>query len=98
MSKFAGLRRSSEQREVSTIQTFDNSKVQLSSPSVAMPTLQPGKKLGRPTAKRSNPEFRQVTCYVRKDTYKSVRARLLVDEREFSELVQELLDSWLGKQ
>lgn len=50
---------------------------------------------GRPRAKRSDPAYRQVTAYVQRDTYKAVQVRLLEQEREFSELVQELLAGWL---
>ena len=56
-------------------------------------------KLGRPeTGKRSNPDYRQVSAWVRKDTYWHVRDRLWKeDRREFSELVQRLLEDWLQK-
>ena len=52
-------------------------------------------KVGRPpTAKRFNPDYRQVSAWVRRDTYKRVTDRLYVkeDRREFSDLVQELLE------
>ena len=45
--------------------------------------------------KRSNAEYRQVSAYVRKDTHRKVKMALLQDDREFSELVEELLGSWL---
>jgi hypothetical protein len=53
------------------------------------------KTLGRPKGKRSNPEYTQVIGYIRKETYKQVRRELLDDEREFSELIQQLLEEWL---
>ena len=46
--------------------------------------------------KRSNAEYRQVSAYVRKDTHRKVKMALLEDDREFSELVEELLDGWLA--
>ena len=55
-------------------------------------------KVGRPrTGKRSNPDYRQVSAWIRRDTYERVTHKLFTKEgrREFSELVQELLDSWL---
>ena len=55
-------------------------------------------KVGRPaTGKRSNPDYRQVSAWVRRDTYKRVTDRLYVreDRREFSDLVQALLEAWL---
>ncbi len=57
----------------------------------------PAKKVGRPrTGKRSNPEYRQVSAWVRRDTYDRVTRRLFLDERrEFSDLVESLLREWL---
>lgn len=57
-------------------------------------------RLGRPrTGKRSDPAFRQVSAWIRKDTYDEVTKRLFLEEnrREFSELVQDLLKGWLSK-
>jgi hypothetical protein len=52
----------------------------------------PAKKVG----KRSDPNYRQVTAWVRRDTYDRVTIRLIKEERkEFSELVQELMEQWL---
>lgn len=59
------------------------------------------KQMGRPkVGKRSNNNFKQVTAYIENATYKKVKFALaqLEDEGqklEFSELVQELLESWL---
>jgi hypothetical protein len=55
------------------------------------------KKMGRPKGKRSNPDFEQVTAYIKSATYTSVRIELLKEgqKREFSELVQHLLDDWI---
>lgn len=56
------------------------------------------KRRGRPaTGKRNDPEFDQTTAYVRKDTYKAVRIALIQEgeERDYSELVEELLREWL---
>lgn len=61
------------------------------------PTDQPPK-IGRPkTGKRSNPDYTQVSAWVRKDTYRRVTDRLYVkeDRREFSDLIQALLVEWL---
>jgi hypothetical protein len=46
--------------------------------------------------KRSNAQYRQVSAYVRKDTHRKVKMALLEDDREFSELVEELLGGWLA--
>lgn len=52
---------------------------------------------GRPTGKRSDPDFEQTTAYIRKDTHRSVKIALLEEGegREYSELVEELLSKWL---
>ena len=54
------------------------------------------KTLGRPRGKRSNPDYTQVTSYIKKETHKSVQRVLLEKEKEFSELIQELLEEWLA--
>jgi hypothetical protein len=54
------------------------------------------KRLDRPPGKRSDPDFEQVTAYIRKETHKAVKIELLKNGRqEFSELVEELLQQWL---
>lgn len=59
------------------------------------------RKRGRPAAKRSDPKFVQTTAYIRKETLRQVKKELLelqgAEERDFSELVEELLVKWLGK-
>lgn len=51
---------------------------------------------GRPRAKRSDPEYQQVTCYIRRDTYVAARKRLLDESGEFSDLVEDLVSKWAG--
>jgi len=65
----------------------DLESVQLQAP--AVPKTSGGKK--------GNPEFCQVTAYLRRDTYNKVRIRLLEtdDKRDFSELVEELVVRFL---
>lgn len=69
-------------------------KVKAKSP--AIPAKEP-KRLGRPSGKRSNPEFAQVTAYIRKDTHIAVQMTLLKKGKtvEFSELVEDLLRKWV---
>lgn len=45
--------------------------------------------------KRSDDDYKQVSAYIRKGTHQQVKMALLQEEREFSELVEELLSSWL---
>lgn len=53
-------------------------------------------KRGRPAiGKRSDPSYITALAYVRKDTYDEVRNRLFPQRREYSDLVQELLEQWL---
>jgi hypothetical protein len=58
------------------------------------------RKAGRPrTGKRSDPDYRQVSAWIRRETYERVTRRLFTKEnrREFSELVQSLLEDWLKR-
>lgn len=66
---------------------------------VQKPT-EPLKVKGRPRGKRSNPDYEQVTAYIRRDTYTEVKIALLQqgEDREFSELVEQLLTEWLSTQ
>jgi hypothetical protein len=65
-----------------------------------LPVPSPVAKMGRPKGKRSNPDYTQVTAYIRQDTYKDVRVLLLQqgNGQEFSELVEELLSEYLKTQ
>ena len=52
---------------------------------------------GRPPGKRSNPDFEQVTIYIRKSTHQNAKVELLKGgkRQEFSELVEVLVKKWL---
>ncbi|MET0754379.1 MAG: hypothetical protein ABWZ66_13435 [Pyrinomonadaceae bacterium] len=54
---------------------------------------------GRPNGKRSNENYRQVTAYVNKETYKRTKMKLLENDnnQEFSELIDDLLLKWLSE-
>ena len=68
-------------------------EVGLGSSSTAVPEEEsPAPKLG----KRSDPAYRQISTYVRSDLYRSVKRELLMDERDFSDLMDELLSGWLS--
>ena len=47
------------------------------------------------TGKRRDGAYKQVSAYIRKETHHQVKIALLQEEREFSELVEELLSGWL---
>ena len=55
------------------------------------------KRRGRPPGKRSDPDFEQITAYIRRDTHHSVKVALLQEGKgqEFSELMESLLAKWL---
>ena len=59
--------------------------------------VSPAAKLGRPRAKRSDPDYEQVTAYIRRATYKRVKMMLLEEgsDQDFSELVETLLSEHL---
>ncbi len=50
---------------------------------------------GKPNGKRSDTEYKQVSAYIRKDTHRMAKIALLEEDRQFSELVEELLNTWL---
>jgi hypothetical protein len=54
------------------------------------------KRMGRPRGKASDPAYRQVTVYIRRETHTAARKRLFDEDREFSELVEDLVSKWLG--
>jgi len=55
------------------------------------------KRVGRPPAKHSDPDYKQMSLYVHKDVRNKVKARLFEQEGEFSALVESLLREWLKK-
>jgi hypothetical protein len=62
-----------------------------STPSGGVPAA-PSPKVG----KRSDPSYRQISTYVRSDLYRNVKRELLMQERDFSDLMDELLAKWLA--
>ena len=59
------------------------------------PTLSVAKPKPRPTGKKSDPDYTQVTVYLRKDRYADARKILFDERKQFSDLVGELLDRWI---
>jgi len=55
----------------------------------------PAKKVGRPRAKHSDPNYTQMSIYISRDVRKQVKICLLEDGGEFSGLVESLLREWL---
>jgi hypothetical protein len=52
-------------------------------------------KTGRPPAKKSNPDYTQVTVYLRKETHAAARKLLFDGRRQFSDLVDKLVSDWV---
>ena len=99
MSKFQNiLDAANKPQEQNTVKKKAKA-VKKSSHSSAMEKSQPTKK-GRPKGKRSNPDFEQVTAYVRSETYRQTKIALLQQSEleDFSGLVEELLTEWLSTQ
>ncbi len=62
------------------------------------PDVQPSSRAGKidlGLAKSVDPEYTKFTTYIRKDTHKTVKVRLTQQERELSDLVEQLLQDWL---
>jgi len=57
---------------------------------------QPKKRIGRPRAKHSDPNYVQMSVYVHKDVRSRVKMRLFETGGEFSGLVESLLKDWLN--
>ena len=55
------------------------------------------KKSGRPRAKHSDPDYKQMSVYIHKDVRNKAKARLFEQGGEFSALVESLLRDWLKK-
>ena len=52
----------------------------------------------RKRGKSADPEYVKLTSYIRRQTHLQVKKRLLDQGREISELVEDLMDSWLAGQ
>lgn len=57
------------------------------------------KRRGRPPAKRSDPAYMGFTTYIHRETHHNVKMRLLANKegQELSELVEDLLCTWLQR-
>jgi len=47
--------------------------------------------------KRSDPSYTQGMAYVKKETLRKVKKRLLEEDKDYSDLINELLEMWLSK-
>ena len=70
----------------------------LKSPAKRKSAAEPKRKVGRPRAKHSSPEYVQMSVYIHKDVRSKVKVRLFETGGEFSGLVESLLRDWLKGQ
>lgn len=100
MSKFRGVLDAARAREQESPAAGRKGAGKKASKKAAPPAAPAKRGRGRPTGKRSDPDFEQVTSYVRRQTYADVKIALIREgrKREFSELVEELLGGWLKTQ
>ncbi len=106
-NRFAGLKSAKTlQNLIETPKPETTAKAQQKSTDKQKPDTQPDdnngietRRRGRPNGKRSNDNFRQVTAYVGKETYKKTKMKLLAadNQQEFSELIDDLLIRWLAE-
>ena len=99
MSKFKNILDAANKPEDKDAVDEEVKAVKKTLPPIVDEKSQPVKK-GRPKGKRSNPDFEQVTAYVRSKTYRQTKIALLQQDElsDFSELVEELLNEWLSTQ
>jgi hypothetical protein len=92
--KFAAL--AELHRQLPEPEPEEDATVPESPPQVAAQEV--GKGRGRPaTGKRSNPEWKLYSHFLKKRTQRAAAARLHAEdsERDLSDVLQELLESWL---
>ena len=90
-SKFKGILERAKERE-------PEADMEVAAPPSPAPAATPSdKKRGRPSGKRSDTEYTQVTAYIHESTHREVKIALLKSgsKQDFSELVDSLLADWL---
>ncbi len=56
-----------------------------------------GRPPGDAGGKRSSADYTQAQAYITRELHRKVKAQLALEDREYSELVEELLAEWLKK-
>ena len=86
-SKFAGIFQQNLAEESPTAERTEKPTVMLKAP-------------GRPPGKRSDPEYKQYSVLLKRQTHRQVTTILRdqEDSPDVSELLQQLLEQWLEKQ
>jgi hypothetical protein len=62
----------------------------------AAPAASPAE-LSRRKGKRNDPDYTQISAYIRKETHRAVMQEI-VTKRDLSDLIEELFTEWLKKQ
>lgn len=67
-------------------------------PSAANTPAEPARRPGRPPGKRSNPEWKLYSHFLKKRTQREAMVLLRADDesRDLSDVLQELLEEWLA--
>lgn len=73
----------------------DNVTKLRSEPALSPALPPPARKMGRPPGKSSDPNYIQVTVYLRKSVHQTARKMLIDERRQFSDLVDELVSQWI---
>jgi hypothetical protein len=84
MAKFSGLellREDSEPRE--------------ETPVPRAPGTDSPKAVSRPLGKRQNPNYTQISAYVKKADYDAVKRKLVGTKFDFSDLLEKWIEEWL---
>lgn len=64
--------------------------------SIVSPPAATNQKTRRPPGKKTDPNYAQVTVYLRKEVHHTARKILFDDGRQFSDLVDELVSRWIA--
>ncbi len=96
LRKSRSLLQSTEAKEVlvDELEQPSTNPITVETPS-SQPTTTQLKRGRPPIGKRSDPNYIGALAYIRKDTYDKVRNQLFPQRREYSDLIQELLEQWL---
>lgn len=86
MSKFDGIL---------SVKSSGNAKIE-SKPASGASVKSTKKEASKRVGKRSNPDYTQITAYIKINTHEDVM-RKIYKRQEFSELIEELLTEWLKK-
>ncbi len=94
MSKFSGILNEAKKRKEKTPSPSSEKpqKDENNAPSYISET--PTK---RPVGRRSDPRYMQANAYIPKDLHREIKIALIKEgkERQFSELVEDLLSTWI---